>query len=49
MKNKEDRDKENEYGECICSYFEWLPISKQKRRTVELENMTKIKERKDKR
>ena len=31
------------YGEFISSYFAWIPLSKQKRRAEELNEMTKSK------
>lgn len=31
------------YGEFISSYFAWIPLSKQKRRAEELNEMTKNK------
>ena len=31
------------YGEFISSYFVWIPISKQKKRAEELQDMTKDK------
>jgi hypothetical protein len=36
-----DEDEITEYGEFICSYYDWLPIDKQKEQAKKLENMTK--------
>lgn len=43
MDNKERFENEDttKYGEFITSYFSWIPLSKQKKRANELENMTK--------
>lgn len=35
---KEDKTK---YGEFVSSYFQWIPVSEQKKRAEELDNMTK--------
>ena len=35
---KEDKTK---YGEFVSSYFQWIPVSEQKKRAEELNNMTK--------
>ena len=37
----EDFKNETKYGEFICSYFGWLPITEQKERAEELNRMTK--------
>ena len=29
------------YGEFVSTYFAWIPLSKQKERTIEMEEMTK--------
>ena len=46
-KNMDDKDILSEdttkYGEFISSYFSWIPISQQKERAEELQNMTKRK------
>lgn len=36
------------YGEFITSYFAWVPISYQKEKTEEIENMTKKEQIRDK-
>ena len=46
--NEKEKESNNEYGEYICSYFEWLPISEQKERTEELDKMTKNRKNKKK-
>lgn len=38
---KEDSKNETKYGEFVCSYFGWLPLSAQKERANELDKMTK--------
>lgn len=50
MEKKNDISKKYEigedatqYGEFISSYFAWIPLSVQKRKTEELENMTNNK------
>ena len=50
MKNKKNinENKDNNYGEYICSYFGWIPISKQKDRAEELDKMTKKGKKKKK-
>ena len=36
------------YGEFISTFFAWIPLSKQKERAREMENMTKKDKRKTK-
>lgn len=36
------------YGEFISTYFAWIPLSKQKERAREMENMTKKDRQKNK-
>lgn len=38
---EEESKNETKYGEFVCSYFGWLPISVQKERAEELNKMTK--------
>ena len=33
------------YGEFVSSYFEWIPLEKQKQKAEELENITKGKKK----
>ena len=54
-KLKFQEEKENEvgedttkYGEFISTYFAWIPLSKQKERAREMENMTKKDRQKNK-
>ena len=37
---KEDMTK---YGEFVCSLYRWLPIEQQKKKSKEMEDMTKEK------
>lgn len=41
--SKDDKGKEDstKYGEFISSYFAWLSLEEQKKRTDELSNITK--------
>ncbi len=41
--NNDDKEKEDstKYGEFISSYFAWLSLEEQKKRTEELSNITK--------
>jgi len=41
--NKELWDDTTKYGEFVCSYFAWISLKEQKKRTKELEDMTKNK------
>ncbi len=43
-KINEKDNKDTEYGEYICTYFDWIPLSKQKERAIELNKMTKNEE-----
>ena len=47
MKDNTSNNKENvtKYGEFVCSEYEWLPLSKQKEKAKELENVTNTKNR----
>lgn len=36
-----DNEETSKFGEFVTSYFGWLPISKQKDRAEEMNNMTK--------
>lgn len=48
MSNKNKKiltDDTTKYGEFICSFHQWLPISKQKEKAKEIENMTKPNEK----
>lgn len=38
-------DNVSNYGEFITSYFSWIPLTYQKQRSEEMENMTKKKRR----
>ena len=41
---KEIREDTTKYGEFVSSFFGWISLKNQKRRTEELENMTKKEE-----
>lgn len=41
MEEKEKKENTTKYGEFITSYFEWLPIEKQKEKAKEMDEMTK--------
>ena len=36
------------YGEFVSTYFAWIPLSKQKEKAIEMEQMTKKADRKNK-
>ena len=42
---KEIDENTSKYGEFITSYFAWLPLTKQKDRAEELENISKNNEK----
>lgn len=44
-KNKRKQTKENttEYGEFVCSEYNWLPLEEQKKQAKKMANVTKNK------
>lgn len=56
QKMKKEEESQNEtgdnmtrYGEFITSYFAWLPLSTQKEKTEELENISESKNKRNSR
>ena len=37
----EDGEDNTKYGEFVSTYFAWIPLSKQKEKAIEMEQMTK--------
>lgn len=44
--NSKMQERSTKTGEFVCSYFNWIPLEKQKEKVEELENITKKDENK---
>ena len=39
--DEEKEENTTKYGEFVCSFYQWLPIEKQKEQAKKLSNLTK--------